>query len=111
MPKKKTVNAAKLIKAVESGLPSTEIMAKFGLKTSGQLKSLYVDALAEKGRIKGIVRRVPKAAKAPKKAKEIKVNKRGSLIIPQEMVQDMGFGAGDLFAVQKTKAGLRLKRV
>ena len=50
MPKKKTVNYDKLLKAVDSGLTSKEIMEKFGIKTSAQLKGLYLDALVSKGR-------------------------------------------------------------
>ena len=110
MPRKKTVNSEKLIKAVESSLPSTEIMAKFGIKTSAQLKALYLDALVERGLVKGIAGRASKAAQAAKKSKEIKVNKRGSLVLPQAMVQEMGFSVGDTFNVRRTKAGVSLKK-
>ena len=54
MPRKKKVDAAKLIKAVESGLRSTDIMTKFGLKTSAQLKAAYLDALVDQGQAKAI---------------------------------------------------------
>ena len=64
MPRKKTIDPGRLIKAVESGLTSKEIMARFGIKTGAQLKALYVDALAAKGRVKGIVGRKPKVKKA-----------------------------------------------
>ncbi|MBW2092375.1 MAG: hypothetical protein JRI34_09680 [Deltaproteobacteria bacterium] len=111
MPKRKIVNAGALIKAVESGLPSKEIMAKFGVKTSAQLKSLYLDALAEKGKVKGIISRTGRNAQDGRKGKGIKVNKRGSLVVPREMVAEMGFRIGDIFAVRKTKSGASLRKV
>jgi hypothetical protein len=107
MPRKKQVNADKLIEAVESGLPSTKIMDKFGIKTSAQLKALYLDALVEKGKAPGIKTR---AGRAPKKSKEIFVNKRGSLIVPRELVEEMGFKEEDEFSITKTKSGISLKR-
>ncbi|MBW2062905.1 MAG: hypothetical protein JRI95_15290 [Deltaproteobacteria bacterium] len=111
MPRKKTVNASALIKAVESGLPSREIMAKFGVKTSAQLKSLYLDALAEKGKVKGIISRSIKKGRSAKKLKEIKVNKRGSLVVPREMAEEMGCKIGETFSVRKTRAGVSLKKM
>ena len=113
MPRKKKVNAGKLIAAVESGESSKSIMAKFGIKTSPQLKALYLDALAEKGKVKGIVSRGSqnkKSAKSAKKAKTTKINKRGSLVIPRTMVEEMGFKSGQSFSVRKTKAGLSLRQ-
>jgi len=110
MPKKKTVNQEKLIKAVESGMSSTEIMAKFGLKTSAQLKSLYLDALTANGRVKAIAGRSSKADPAAGKSDMIKVNKRGSLVIPRDLVEEMGFKLGDDFSVRKTKSGLSLRK-
>ncbi|MBW2053583.1 MAG: hypothetical protein JRG97_14465 [Deltaproteobacteria bacterium] len=111
MPRKKIVNAGALINAVESGLPSKAIMAKFGVKTSAQLKSFYLDALAEKGKVKGIISRTSRQSKGAKKKKGIKVNKRGSLIVSREIIEEMGFKIGDFFAVRKTKAGASLKKV
>ena len=43
--------------------------------------------------------------------KEVSINKRGSLIIPKYLVQDMGFKEGDTFEARKTKAGVSLKKV
>ena len=45
------------------------------------------------------------------KVKEIGVGKRGSIIISKELVESLGFGAKDKFAVRKTKAGVALKKV
>ena len=109
MPKKKNVDGNKLIKAVEAGKPSTEIMAEFGIKTSAQLKTLYLDALVEQGAATGISGSPRGRAKADKPGNEIIVNKRGSLVIPRGMVEEHGFEIGEAFSVRKTKAGVSLK--
>ena len=111
MPKKKTVDPEKLVKAVESGTPAKEIMAKFGIKTSVQLKSLYLDALVAKGQAAGITGRSAKAAQDDKNKKEILVNKRGSLIVPRDMIDEMGFKMEDTFLVRKTKSGISLRKL
>ena len=113
MPKKKVVNNKKLIAAVESGRPSKEIMEKFGINTSSQLKATYLDALVQEGMAPGIISSRGRAGKSEdnKKTKEIKVNKRGSLVIPKEMVEEFGFSLGEAFSVTKNKAGISVKRV
>ena len=110
MPKKKEVDAIKLIEAIELGRPSREIMAEFGINTSIQLKSYYLDALVEMGKVKGIVGRKPKKAKPAKKTKRFKIGKRGSLTISRGMIEGMGYKIGDSFTVRKTKTGVSLKK-
>ncbi|MBW2091135.1 MAG: hypothetical protein JRI34_03300 [Deltaproteobacteria bacterium] len=110
MARKKAIDSAKLIKAVESGLPAKELMDMFGFKTRIQLKSFYLDALVEKGKVKNIVSRVPKQAEKGKKAKTTKVNKRGSLVVARGMIDEMGFAIGDAFIVRKTKSGISLRK-
>jgi len=109
MAKRIKINSKELIKAVESGLPKKEIMAKFGIKNYGQLKPLYVDALSKEGKIKGIVMS-RKSKTRGKNSKEIKVNKRGSLVIPRKMIEEMGFKVGEPFMAGKTEVGVSLKR-
>jgi hypothetical protein len=109
MPKRKAVDPEKLIKAVQSGKPSTEIMKEFGIKTSAQLKSKYLDAMVETGAVKGIAGTRGRG-KRTDKSKIIRVNKRGSLVIPSEMVGSMGFKEGEGFAVWKIVAGVSLKK-
>ena len=111
MPKKLKVNTDKLIKAVQSGEASTEIMKKFGIKTSAQLKTLYLDALVEKGNVSGIVSTRGRGKPSAKEVNEIVVNKRGSLVIPRKMVEEFGFEIGEAFKVRKTKAGISLKQI
>jgi len=110
MPRKKKVDAAKLIKAIEDQRPSKEIMDKFGFKTLAQLKTAYVDALTEKGVVPGIVSPRGQVRVAEKKTKELKVSKRGSLVVPKEIIEEMGFQVGDSFSVRKTAAGVSLKK-
>jgi len=109
MPRKKEVDGKKLIKAVESGIPRREIMSEFGFKTPAMVSTYYLDALVETGRAKGIVGRPP-TAKPDEKAKVLKVNKRGSLVIPREKIEELGYKVGDTFSISKTLAGISLKR-
>ena len=50
MPKRKTVDAAKLIKLIEDETPQAEIMKKMGFKTSTQVKNAYMNALIAVGK-------------------------------------------------------------
>ncbi|MBU2552126.1 MAG: hypothetical protein KKB20_27195 [Proteobacteria bacterium] len=109
MPRKKQVDADKLIAAVKAGKPSKDIMQNFGIKTTAHLKALYYDALVEKGQAPAIAGRGGKAA-SEKESRQIQVNKRGSLIVPASMVEEFGFKVGEVFSARKTKAGLSLKR-
>ena len=109
MPKKRIFDGTALIKAIESGTPSTQIRQEFDINTSAQLKLAYLDALIEKGKIVGITSGRSGKAKAEKK--QVKVNKRGSVVIPRPMVEELGFSIGENFSVQKTEAGVSLKKV
>ena len=108
MPKKKRVNLDQLFEAIEKGMSSKEIMKKFEIKTSAQLKSLYLDALVYKGQARGIIGR---AGRGADDSKSIMITKRGSLVIPKEMVEEFGFKVEDAFTVRKTKAGISLKKI
>ncbi len=110
MARKKIVDYAQLVAAVESGTIANEIMDNFDINTRTQLKTLYLDALVEVGRAKTIISRVPKGGAQAKQSKEVRVNKRGSVVVPQEMVENMGFSIGDTFSIRKTKSGVSLKR-
>jgi hypothetical protein len=109
MPKKKAIDGASLIKMVQDGVPRPEIMKKFKLKTSTQLTVAYAKAQMDAGKIPEIADGRGGGKSAP--TNEVKVGKRGSLIIPKGMVESLGLGIGDTFIVKKTKAGLSLKRI
>lgn len=111
MPKRKQIDEKKLLKAVEDGMISKEIMAKFDFSTLAQLKSFYLDALTAEGKVPGINFTRGRAAAPAGKSNLFKVNKRGSLIVPKEMIETMGFKLGDSFSVRKTAAGISLKTI
>ena len=75
----------KLIQMVQDGAPQADIMKKFGYGTSTQLKVAYANALIQSGQAPAIMGGRG-GAKAKKEVKEVKVGKRGSIIIPAEMV-------------------------
>jgi hypothetical protein len=108
MPKRKTQDNAKLIKLVEEGTPQTEIMKKMGFKTSSQLKTAYMNALIGSGKVTPI--KGGRGAGKSKAVKNVGVGKRGSIIIPKDLVEKLGVGAKDTFVVRKTKAGIALKK-
>ena len=109
MPKRKTVDAAKLIKLIEDETPQAEIMKKMGFKTSTQVKTAYMNALIAVG--KAVAIKGGRGAGKAKKVKQVSVGKKGSIIIPKELVESLGVGADEKFTVRKTKAGIALKKV
>ena len=109
MPKKKAIDTKKLIKMIKEETPQPEIMKTFGFTTSVQLKNAYMNALIEEGSVPAI-KSGRKAGKATAN-NEVNVGKRGSIIIPMDVVADMGFAENDTFAVRKTKAGISLKKL
>ena len=109
MPKKKIVNAKKLIKMINDEKPQPEIMKTFGFKTSTQLKAAYMNALVAEGAVAGIKSGRGKAK--PTISNEVNVGKRGSLIISNNLVAELGFVENDKFLVRKTKSGISLKKL
>jgi hypothetical protein len=108
MAKRKKVDAKALIKAVEAGKTQGEIMAEFGYKTSTQVKTAYMNALVEAGKVTAITGgRRSKAAGV----QSVGVGKRGSIIISKELVDSLEIVADDKFTVRKTKAGIALKKI
>jgi hypothetical protein len=109
MPAKKKVDYKKLMTAVKSGKPQAEIMKAFKFNTAAQLKSHYLNAIMEAGKVPEIVTSRTSSKAAP--AKEAFVSKRGSVVISKGLIGEMGFAEGDKFAVRKTKTGISLKKV
>lgn len=108
MPRKKAINAAKLIKMIDDETPQAEIMKKMGFKSSTQLKTAYMSALIAEGKVPAIKGGRGAGKSAPEKA--VSVGKRGSIIISKELVESLGIGAKDKFTVRKTQAGIALKK-
>lgn len=109
MPAKKKIDGAKLIKMVESGKHQREIMKDFKFNTTAQFKAHYLDALMKAGKAAEIKSGRGKAKS--NSAKEVMVSKRGSVVIPKAMIDEMGFAEGNNFTVRKTKSGISLKVV
>ena len=110
MPAKKKVDGAKLIKLVESGKHQREIMKEFKFSSPAQLKSHYLEALMNAGKASQI--QSGRGGGSNNKAadsKEVFVSKRGSVVIPKLMIEEMGFAEGSRFSVRKTKSGISLK--
>jgi hypothetical protein len=111
MPKKKAVDAAKLIKLIEDETPQADIMKKMGFKSSTQLRTAYMSALIAEGKVTAI-KGGRGGGKKAQKAKTVNVGKRGSIVISKDLVENLGVGgAGQKFTVRKTKAGIALKKV
>ena len=109
MPKKKAVDAAKLIKLIEDETPQADILKKMGFKSSTQLKAAYMSALIAEGKVTAITG--GRGGGKAQKAKTVGVGKRGSIVISKELVDGLGISGGEKFTVRKTKAGIALKRV
>jgi hypothetical protein len=88
-------------------MPSNRVMKEFVIKTTAELKSRYLDALAAKGQVPEIAgtRRTSKKSGG---SKTLKVNKRGSLSLSKELVAELGFKEGDEIVVRKTKSRVNL---
>ncbi|MEE9517690.1 MAG: hypothetical protein V3V52_11355 [Candidatus Adiutricales bacterium] len=104
MKKRRLVDSSKLIEAVESGQLDRELISKFGLETVR--KQNPRTSKTEKERV--VSRR--RGASSSKIKNEIKINKRGSLIVPRETVEKLGFELEDIFLVRKIRSGISLKK-
>jgi len=109
MPKKKAIDSKKLLKMIKDETPRPEIMKAFGFKTSTQLNNAYMNAAVEEGIVPEI-----KSGRGAAKAtisNEVIVGKRGSIIVPKGLVNELGFVENDRFLVRKTKSGISLKKL
>ena len=110
MPKKKAIDAVKLIKLIEDETPQADILKKMGFKSSMQLKAAYMSALIAEGKVTAIKGGRRGGGKA-QKAKTVGVGKRGSIVISKDLVDVLGISGEAKFTVRKTKAGIALKKV
>ena len=102
------VDFRQLIDMISSGSQQKEIMEKFGIKNSTWLKVAYANALMETGKAAEI-----KSGRAPGKKqipREISIGKRGSLIVPKDLVSQQGFQEGNLFTFKKSKVRITLSK-
>lgn len=102
--RKKLVEHNALVQAVEMGLPRQELMEKFGYRSVGALKVAYYHALAALEKIP-----VLNNKRAQVRVENIvRINSRGSLVVPKKLVEALGLNPADSFTVEKNGAGLSL---
>jgi len=110
MARKKIIDNKKLIQMIQGGAVQKDILEKFGFKNSSQLKVAYANALMESGQAPAI-KSGRGSGKATAVNKQIVVNKRGSLVIPKDLIEAYGFKEGDAFEARASKVGLSLRKV
>ena len=106
MARKKLVEHNALVQAIEMGRPQSEIMETFGFKNIQALKTAYYNGLVALGKIENVNKKRKKKTVDTK----IRVNSRGSLVIPKKLVDHLELDSEDIFEVEKNGAGLVLKR-
>ena len=108
MAKKRDIDNEALLKMIKEEKTQSEILKAFGFKNATQLKVAYANALMDSGDAPKI-----KGAGRGKKNKpvntKVKVNARGSLIIPKVLVDSLNIKEGQEFEVKKTPSGISLK--
>ena len=109
MPRKMDVDYNKLMAMIKEGVHQSEIMQAFGFKTSTQLKVAIANAAMEAGAVPQLVGGRASGGSG-EVSNVIKVNKRGSLVIPKKLVEHLGLKEGDEFTVRKSAAGLSLRK-
>jgi len=99
--------ASKLIDMVKKGVPDKEIMDRLGIQTKASLRKMYLDALAEAGKIKGII-----TERNAESGKTLKISKRGTILLSKALLVDrFEFSQGDTFSVSKKKDKIILRRI
>lgn len=107
MPRKKLVEHNALLQAVEMGLPQADIMEKFNIKSPAALETAYLKALIALGKIQDI----NKKQKPQDVDQKVRINSRGSLVIPKKLVDSLKLNNADTFEVTKNGPGLLLKKI
>lgn len=106
MARKKLVEHNALVQMIEMGKPQSEIMETFGFKNVTALKTAYYNGLAALGKIDGVNTR----RKKKKVDMKVRVNSRGSLVIPKKLVEHLGIDSEDMFEVVKNGTGMVLNK-
>ena len=100
MTRRRKVDASRVIEAVESGRLSKDVMDGFGVEKPSNIRG------RRRRRRLG-----PTEADAGHVLADVTISKRGSLVLPKELVEELGFGLNDTFIARKTKAGILLKPI
>lgn len=108
MPKRRKVDASRVIDAVKSGRLSKDTMDTYGLEKPSR-KSRGRGSGTKKAR--GRRSEVLSDEQSADWFRDVKVNKRGSLVLPRTLLEEMGFDLEDTFIIRKTRAGISLRKV
>ena len=101
MSRRRKVDASKVIEAVESGRMSRDVMDSYGLEKPQ----------SETGRRRGRKRRGEggPAVVTTVSLGDVTISKRGSLVLPKTMLDELGYGLENVFVARRTKVGILLK--
>jgi len=104
MPKRRKIDTSRIIEAVESGRLSIDTMNSFGLEQKSRK--------SRRSRQRSAGRSLENSADdlGVVWSNEVKVNKRGSLVLPRTLLQVLGFSPDDTLKIRKTKVGINLKK-
>ena len=98
-------DSKELVDTVRGGASNKEIMEKFGFKSATQVKMAYANAAMELD----LIPKITDSRTVSTPDKKVAVRKSGSLSIPKEIVDELGFKESDSFTIKKTKTGISLK--
>jgi len=108
--KRKIIDNKALLKMIKEEANQSEIMEKFGFKNTTQLKVAYANALMDTGEV-AVIKGKGRTKKTKPVDTKVKVNGRGSLIIPKALVEDMKIKSGATFEAKKSPKGIALIKV
>lgn len=98
------VDTKKLLDMVGKTSPK-QIMKELGIKTKAQLERLYLKALVDAGKVK------PLKHGKDDGDRMIKVNGKGTLMIPKSVVESLGLKPGDKVTIKISRSVLTLRPV
>ena len=98
--KKEASNSSAILKTYTGGATLAELKDKFGIKSKGQLASAVLDALIRTGKMPQLAR--GRAKKAVPSEFKVKVNLRGTIVLPKDAVADaFRFSQGQSFIARR----------
>ena len=103
MARRRKIDATKVFEAVESGRLSKDVMDSYGLEKPAPSPG------RRKGGAKGGEGSATPGASGI--LADVTISKRGSLVLPKALVEELGYKLDDTFVARRTKVGIILKPV
>lgn len=100
----RNVDDKALLEAIGERKHQKDIMEAFGFKSVMQLKAAYASALMSSGIVPELNNEKPKKEVSP----IVRINKRGSLVIPKELVVRHAIAEGARFEVSSSQGSILL---